>query len=780
MLYHDFFKQALKKDFTPYPYQLSLFQHDWPDMIDIPTGLGKTAAIIVSWLYKRYLGDKDTPRRLVYCLPMRVLVEQTVSNAKHWIANLQTKRIYSESTPPSVHVLMGGEVDRDWDIFPEHNQILIGTQDQLLSRALNRGYSISRFRWPIDFGLLNNDCLWVMDEIQLMGEGLATTAQLQAFRNTLKTIYPVRSIWMSATLQKSWLRTVDFLPEVDSLNTLSLTEQDKKQDSMKQILEAPKPIERAPLASTEAKNLARFVLEHHRPGIRTLVVLNTVKRVQELYRELKMRSPKCGLTLIHSRFRPGDRLQAMESLLKTPGKDGDICVATQVIEAGVDVTSSILITDLAPWASLIQRFGRCNRDGLERNAQIFWLNIDLSKKGHAAPYRSQDLEKAREILESLKDAKSSCLPRLDQNPQYLHVVRRRDLIDLFDTTPDLAGSDIDVSRFIRETDDHSLQVFWRDIGNQGPDPEEPAPTREELCTVSLSSFLEVSELRKWRWDQLDKQWIRLWGEREIYPGLTLLLDAGEGCYNKEMGWTGDKKDIPEILPYPARPPEAYDDDFVSSSNWQTLSSHLELVVSEMHNLLNELHIPNPEMKEALLLAARWHDAGKSHPVFQEAMVKEVDPPEEGVLWGKTSKRSIRYSRRGFRHELASALAMIEQGLPDLAVYLAASHHGKVRLSIRSLPNETRPEQPEKRYARGIWDGDLLPETFLGNGTVMPEIEMDLSIMELGQGSKGSSWLSRMIRLRDDPHLGVCNLAYLEALLRIADWRASKKQESEHG
>ena len=38
-----------------------------------------------------------------------------------------------------------------------------------LSRALNRGYGMSRYRWPMHFGLLNNDCLWVLDETQLMG-----------------------------------------------------------------------------------------------------------------------------------------------------------------------------------------------------------------------------------------------------------------------------------------------------------------------------------------------------------------------------------------------------------------------------------------------------------------------------------------------------------------------------------------------------------------------------------------------------------------------------------
>ncbi len=52
-----------------------------PDLLDIPTGCGKTAAVVLAWLWRRRFADeetkKGTPRRLVYCLPMRVLVEHT-------------------------------------------------------------------------------------------------------------------------------------------------------------------------------------------------------------------------------------------------------------------------------------------------------------------------------------------------------------------------------------------------------------------------------------------------------------------------------------------------------------------------------------------------------------------------------------------------------------------------------------------------------------------------------------------------------------------------------
>ena len=771
----EIFKQALNQDLQPYPYQLKLSQQEWPNILDIPTGLGKTASVILSWLYKIHIGDENTPRRLVYCLPMRVLVEQTANNAEQWISNLTSNNVFTESHSPTVHVLMGGELDRDWDFYPEQPQILIGTQDQLLSRALNRGYSMSRFRWPVHFGLLNNDCLWVMDEVQLMGVGMATTSQLQAFRNSFQTLMPVKSVWMSATLRQSWLDTPDFSPQLNYLQALSLSEDDKAHEEVRKRTDAAKAIDKAPCEHGNLRELAEFVLDHHRDNSRTLVILNTVTRAQNLYSELKKKKPSCDLVLVHSRFRPLERNQAMERLLSTPGQEGTICVTTQVIEAGVDVSCRLMVTELAPWASLIQRFGRCNRDGNESDAKIFWLDLDLTKKGQAAPYGARELQNARQILEDLSDARPATLPSLKEDPQYLHVLRKKDLIDLFDTTPDLAGSDIDVSRFIRETDDHTLQVYWRDLGGEAPSPQEPAPSRDELCNVSVASVAAIPDLRKWRWDHLEGQWVLVRNNNELYPGLILLLDVSGGCYNAEMGWTGNKRDVPELLSAPESFPEGNDDDFITSSGWQTLSDHTEAVVAELKTLLSRLGLSESELRPTLELAARWHDNGKAHPVFQEAMLKNAEPPDTTTLWGKTAAQSIHYGRKGFRHELASALAMIENDLPDLAAYLAAAHHGKVRLSIRSLPTETRPEQTDIRHARGVWDDDVLPETFLGNGVVMPETKLDLSLMELGQGPQGPSWLSRMLALRDDPDLGPFKLAYLEALLRIADWRASMNQ-----
>src|SRR5229473_420809 len=170
--FDEVFKRATQRD-NCYPFQRRFAEAaEFYGLVKIPTGLGKTAMAVLGWLWRRrFAGESErkvTPRRLIYCLPMRVLVEQTRDAVQSWLSNLSIHDVH-------ISVLMGGEETDDWDLHPECDAILIGTQDMLLSRALNRGYGMSRYRWPMHYALLNNDCLWVLDEVQLMGTGLATT-----------------------------------------------------------------------------------------------------------------------------------------------------------------------------------------------------------------------------------------------------------------------------------------------------------------------------------------------------------------------------------------------------------------------------------------------------------------------------------------------------------------------------------------------------------------------------------------------------------------------------
>jgi hypothetical protein len=65
-----FFENATNR--TPYPYQASLASSPIENrLIHVPTGCGKTAAVILSWLWQRRMNPNGTPRRLVYCLPVK-------------------------------------------------------------------------------------------------------------------------------------------------------------------------------------------------------------------------------------------------------------------------------------------------------------------------------------------------------------------------------------------------------------------------------------------------------------------------------------------------------------------------------------------------------------------------------------------------------------------------------------------------------------------------------------------------------------------------------------
>ena len=798
--FESFFQSATGN--TPYDYQSRLAgcengRECHSQLLRVPTGLGKTAGVVLAWLWNRiHLQNPAWPRRLVYCLPMRTLVEQTQAEVQKWLHNLlhgtsaggiqsQTRSDLQWLLRTSPIILMGGEDGGEWDIHPERPAILIGTQDMLLSRALNRGYGMSRYRWPMHFGLLNNDCLWIMDETQLMGVSVETSAQLDGFRQSgwSPTTGPCPTWWMSATLEDARLSTVDHPRPEAGWPTESLSDAERSTGRPKELCDAVKRVSPAPLTlnpeskATYAKQMAALIKQQHQPGTLTLVVVNRVSRARQIFENLTQgKQPLYArekVALIHSRFRPVDRTEHTRLLFS----EGDrIVVATQAVEAGIDVSARLLITELAPWSSLVQRIGRCNRRAEFPDARVLWVDIQPKdpQDDLVLPYSALDLGTARAPLAQLNDASPNALIKVIVQPESVvrPVIRRRDLVDLFDTTPDLCGQDLDVSRYIRDGDDTDVQFFWRTITQDSPSSCEPPPQRMELCRVSIGDagkFLLGKKTKAWRWNPLDESWETA---KSAVPGNAYLVHVESGGYSDTSGWTGDPQDKPTPCPSTTCAQPSYAGDRLTfSRGWQTLEEHTQCVSRETKVLADAL-AGGATFTEALLTAALWHDVGKAHEAFQ-AMLTGGDTSLRDTLWAKSDNENCRCQRLGFRHELASALvwllnAPLDFPNRDLVAYLIAAHHGKVRLSIRSLPAEKgNPENPEALFARGVWHGDIIPPV---PDIVPGSTTLDLSYMQMGHGPHGPSWLARTIALRN--HHGPFRLAFLETLLRAADARAS--------
>lgn len=771
----------------PYPWQESIAASGLPDVVSVETGCGKTLAVVLGWLWRRRFHPdesvrKATPHWLVMCLPLRVLTTQVEKLVRTWVSNLGL------DNEVAVHAVMGGRDDGRGDSLRRHPQsdaVVIGTVDMLLSRALNRGYAMGRFSWPIDFGLLHNGCHWVFDEVQLLGPALPTSRQLDAFRLSMGTAMPSRSTWMSATVDEALMRTVDH-PSLGSVVTVQAAD---RQGPLGRRLDASRKVEHLIVdPKRRPRELAQALVDAHQPATLTLAIVNTVKAARALWAELVKIAGDVPVTLIHSRFRPPDRRRKVAEVLAVPAGAGRIVVSTQVVEAGVDVSADTLLIEAAPWPSVVQRAGRCNRDGEAPTARLLWVEPERPE-----PYLAADVASCVEALLDLEgqEVTATTLRQHDvtTTPALHPVLRRRDLISLFDTSPDLSGNDIDVAPYIRSGEELDVYVAWRDLPDRRPSPDEPPPSGGELCPVPTGQDLRDLSTRSplYYFDHIEEAW-NLAGPGSIRPGMKLLAAADRGGYSAELGWdpsaTGPVDPVDtgrgeEDDPDPEQTLGADPRSFTGV--WVGLERHLGDVESQAANLLEALE---PEGLPAaarcsVLLAARLHDVGKAHEVFQSTLLASAGDNEErsraeaGKPWAKSGGRArSRHSRRYFRHELASALMLLGEGSsaleetedPDLVRYLVAAHHGRVRMGVRSLPDE-----PDG-LVLGVRHGDTVPPVKIPGG-ILPQTTLSLDVTSLGRRDDGTrSWSETSWDLLE--RYGPFKLSFLEAVVRLADWTAS--------
>jgi CRISPR-associated endonuclease/helicase Cas3 len=398
--YRQFFTRLTTT--APYEYQVELAKNlaeGQSVILRAPTGSGKTWATVAPFLYTCIKAQHAKfADKLLYALPLRSLasnlykstVEQlrTLDEPSLRVSGEVRNRKYLSDDPFYVGLQMGGQQD---DPFFE-GDITFTTIDQLLSSYLFAPVSLPQRIGNIGAGALIGSLL-IFDEIHLLDpqRSLATVIEML---DRLKGL--AQFVLMTATMPNSVLNWLEnkLSAKIRSLCTdevLALPSHFKKQRSFRWV--------------SRSMNADDIVSQHQD---RTIAILNTVGRAQSLYREVcekvKTIDSAPEVFLLHSRFYPEDR-QHWESKLhryfgpKAPCSNA-ILISTQVVEAGIDISADVLLTELAPLNSLIQRAGRVARYENRNVGQfvVFGLPVDSQGRSKLGPYRSD-----AELVNTTKD-----------------------------------------------------------------------------------------------------------------------------------------------------------------------------------------------------------------------------------------------------------------------------------------------------------------------------------------------------------------------------------------
>ena len=285
----------------------------------------------------------------------------------------------------------------------------------------------------------------------------------------------------------------------------------------------------------------------------------------------------------------------------------------------------------------------------------------------------------------------------------------------------------------------------------------PGRVRETLSEISQETI--TSQERQDRIQEL----LELLAQADIPEHLQYLTTHAGALLRPNTGfrpvsWSASHLALQPRRPQPAEQEQTDDEDDVSHSRRArriSLERHSRGVAARAEKYAKACGITGPKL-EAIRCAALLHDIGKADPLFQQAM------HGGNPYYNEPLAKSPDATNPRVRHELMS-LRMAENNpklLPDdpgtqeLALHLIASHHGNCRPFAPFHPADL-----EKREA-----------TFTLNGATMTgQGPTELERMDSGVPERYWS-LTRKY--------GWWGLAYLEAIMRVADWSQSEIEELE--
>lgn len=555
---------------TPFPWQRRLLAAvastgEWPAMLDLPTGCGKTAAIDIAVFHLAMEADRGSARRapvrIAFVVDRRLVVDdafaraqrldRALSNPRHPVTKDvadRLGRLSGGNTPLNAVRLRGGLPYEDsWTRTPSQPTVLCSTVDQIGSRLLFRGYGVTDSMKPVHAGLIGSDCLILLDEAHLA----------EAFRQTLSWVTRYQGPeWRQVDAAAPWaVSLLTATPGATMGECFSLDDEDRSHPLLAKRLNARKPARLiAPVkrrgkrgANAEGEDgekesrdadvfqRARALVKHVREALDHFeepwngapcpaigVVVNRVARARAVFDSLMQEiSESAECLLLIGPARPLDRESLAHVLARIrTGAERNlqrplVLVATQCIEAGVDIDLDALITEVAPLDCLRQRFGRLNRAGRDilPYARIVANGADLSSSVDDPVYGGAIRPAWDALMEAATKDSGDPVVELGLGAFAVRMVEqalapKADApvlmpahLDLLSQTSPVPTADPDVSLFLhgpsRQAD--SITVVWR--ADIDPDKQTSEEVRRLLTLIPPRS-LEAIELPHWavrRW-----------------------------------------------------------------------------------------------------------------------------------------------------------------------------------------------------------------------------------------------------------------------------------------
>lgn len=148
---------------------------------------------------------------------------------------------------------------------------------------------------------------------------------------------------------------------------------------------------------------AKFCMEKYRTERTVLFVVNTKAAAFEVYQELcKQKDSEMILVHLSANMCPEHRRSLIRDLKEKLKKDKVICVTTQLIEAGVDISFRCVIRSLAGMDNVAQAAGRCNREGKDGECcPVYLLNVCEEEI-----YALKSIKTAQDVSRQMIDSKA--------------------------------------------------------------------------------------------------------------------------------------------------------------------------------------------------------------------------------------------------------------------------------------------------------------------------------------------------------------------------------------